>query len=413
VSSYTEALRNREFRGLFTATTLSLLGDRVAAVALAIVVYARSRSALLSALVFVCVFLPYLAATPLAALGDRFPRRKMMVTADVSRAGLVALLAIPDTPLPVLYLLLLAVTAFEPVFEASRTAVTVDVFGSGPTYIAASSLNGLSYQALQVGGSALGGLGVAALSTPGVLLFDAATFLVSAALIRWYVTERPAAQPAGTGDGTRATLRATVNTGSRTILGDAMLRSWLLYALVLGTVLMAAESLCVAQAHELGHGTVAAGWLAAAMPAGGVIGTVLFGRILTGAHARNALLPAAGAALLALVLAAYHPTVAGSLVWWTLAGIGAGAINFVAPLYIAHAPAEYRSVALGLATTGLMVGQGIGGLTGGVLANLIGATLAIALIAELGLLALITLARSWPAIPALPGEMPGVGRTEA
>jgi MFS family permease len=374
-------------------------------------VYDRSRSPLLSALVFVCLFLPYLFAAPLAAFGDRFPRRTLMVSADIARAGLVALMALPHVPLPILYALLLAVTAAEPIFEGSRSAITAEVFELGPTFIAASSLNALSFQALQIGGSLLGGALVALVTVHGVLLFDAVTFLASAALIRRYVTARPPAHATASGDeddDERATprLRDSVRDGGRVILGDRMLRSCLLYIVLIASVLMAAESLCVAQARALGHGDVAAGWLAAAMPIGGCLGTVLFGRFLTGARARRALLPGAALTMLPLILTGYHPTLPTVFALWTVAGLGAGAINLVMPIYTAKIPNEYRSLGYGIGSTGLMVGQGVASLTGGLIATAVGATLTVTLLGELGLLAVAALAARWPALPAFPGEAP-------
>lgn len=410
VGTYTAALRNREFRGLFSATTLSLIGDRVAAVALAIVVYDRSGSPLLSALVFVCLFLPYLFAAPLAAFGDRFPRRTLMVSADVLRAGLVAVMAVPGLPLGIIYVLLLAVTAAEPMFEGSRSAITVEVFENGPTYVAASSLNAVSFQALQIGSSLLGGALVAVATVRGVLMLDAVTFLVSAALIRRFVSARPPAYMTGSDadpGGSTPRLRDSVRAGAWAILRDRMLRSCLLYIIVIASVSMAAESLCVAQARELGHGDVATGWLAAAMPVGGCLGTVLFGRLLTGGRARAALLPSGAASMLALVLTGYHPTLPTVFTLWALSGVGLGTINLLMPIYMANIPNDIRSLGYGLGSTGLMVGQGVAGLTGGLIATTVGPSLTITLLGELGLLAVAALALRWPVLPRFPGEDEG------
>ncbi len=54
--SYSEVLRVPQFRAVFLAQLLSLLGDRAAAVALAVLVYDRSGSPVLTATVFALTF---------------------------------------------------------------------------------------------------------------------------------------------------------------------------------------------------------------------------------------------------------------------------------------------------------------------------------------------------------------------
>src|SRR5664279_2558443 len=78
---------NAEFRGMFTARLLSRIGDHLAKVAIAILVYDRTGSTALAATTYALTFLPWLVGTPLlSAVGDRFPRRSVLVWCDVIRA---------------------------------------------------------------------------------------------------------------------------------------------------------------------------------------------------------------------------------------------------------------------------------------------------------------------------------------
>jgi MFS family permease len=113
--------------------------------------------------------------------------------------------------------------------------------------------------------------------------------------------------------------------------------------------------------------------------------------------------------MLPLIAAGYHPTVPTVFVLWTVAGLGAGAINLVMPIYTAQIPNEYRSLGYGIGSTGLMVGQGLASLGGGLIATAVGASLTITLLGELGLLAVAVLAVRWPTMPALHGETPALG----
>jgi MFS family permease len=62
-----------EFRGLWTAQVLSLLGDQLARVALTVLVFDRTESALLTGLVYAVTYLPWLLGGPLlSGLADRY-----------------------------------------------------------------------------------------------------------------------------------------------------------------------------------------------------------------------------------------------------------------------------------------------------------------------------------------------------
>lgn len=99
-----------EFRALFFANLVSVIGDQLARVALAVLVFNRTDSAAWTALTYAMTFLPDVAGGALlAGLADRFPRRRVMVTADVVRAVLVAGMAIPGQPIVSLVVLLVVV----------------------------------------------------------------------------------------------------------------------------------------------------------------------------------------------------------------------------------------------------------------------------------------------------------------
>lgn len=123
-----DVFRVREFGALWASYVLSFGGDRLALVALTILVYDRTRSPLLAAVAYAAGTVPYfLGALFLSGLADRLPRRGVMVTCDVLRAGLVAVMLVPRMPLDALIGLLYAVTAVQPVFDSARSAVIRDV----------------------------------------------------------------------------------------------------------------------------------------------------------------------------------------------------------------------------------------------------------------------------------------------
>ena len=94
-----------EFRALWLSQGLTVTGDQLAGLAIAVVVYQRTESALLTAFTYALTLLPPLIGGPLlSALADIFPRRRVMIVCDLTRASLIGLMALPDMPLGALWL---------------------------------------------------------------------------------------------------------------------------------------------------------------------------------------------------------------------------------------------------------------------------------------------------------------------
>ena len=126
--TFREVFGVREFRPLLGNLLLSTIGDELARVALTVLVYQRTSSALLSAITFAISYLPWLVGGPvLSALADRLPRQRVMVATDAGRAVLVALMAVPGMPLPALLALMFVLAMCSPPFESARSALVADV----------------------------------------------------------------------------------------------------------------------------------------------------------------------------------------------------------------------------------------------------------------------------------------------
>src|SRR3984957_1475067 len=87
---FREVFAVAEFRALWLAQLLSVVGDQLARVALTVLVYDRTRSAFLAAVTFVVSIVPtFFGGVALAWLADRYPRRAVMIACDMIRAILV------------------------------------------------------------------------------------------------------------------------------------------------------------------------------------------------------------------------------------------------------------------------------------------------------------------------------------
>ena len=174
---------NREFRALSIARVVSYIGDAVSLVALMLYVADTAGQALAAALLLlVGDFAPALLSPLTGVVSDRFNRKHVMIGCELAQGGLLLIIAVLLPPLWLLLALVgLRATIGHTFQPAARAAI--------PSLVAASELEQanatLGFGAN--GGEALGPFLAAALfplvGVRGVLLVDAATFLVSAVLL--------------------------------------------------------------------------------------------------------------------------------------------------------------------------------------------------------------------------------------
>jgi MFS family permease len=358
-----------------------------------VLVYQRTESALLSAFTFAISYLPWLVGGPvLAALADRYPRHRVLIGSDVVRALLVAVMAIPGTPLPVLLALLLAVSVCAPPFEAARSALMADVL-EGDRYAVATSLTGITLQLSQLIGFLLGGVLLTAFSASTALLANAATFAVSALWLSRGLQRRPA-PVAEDGSGPRSLLQ-DAGSGLRFLAGSPRLRG------IVGLLWMsslfgnAPEGIAAPLAIELDGSTSTTGLLLAATPAGTVLGGLVVGRLCPPALRDRLMAPLAVLWMVCVLLAGLVPSwldpgtpaLVLVLALFFVGGIGAA---FLIPLNVAFVqavPSAYRGRAFGVAVAGLSGVQGVGVLLAGLGAERFSPGVVVALAGGIGLLA--------------------------
>ena len=273
-------LQSRGFVRLLTGQAVSSLGDWVATLAFIAAAAALTSNQAAVAVVLILRLVPPIFAAPVGGVfADRFDRRTIMVTCDLSRAALISL--VPFVGIGPLYAIAFVHECISLFFIPARDA-------SVPRLVRRDNLeeaNGLvlatSYGTLPLAAAVFSGLAVAAGHIPGALpfatyfrahttgfafFFDAATFLFSAAMIAGLPLkhkERPE----------HIAFMSGVKEGFSYVLSHPGLRS-LAYGLVVsmfgGGVLFAIGIFFI---HEtLGGTDVQFGWLAALWGAGMGIG---------------------------------------------------------------------------------------------------------------------------------------------
>lgn len=372
-AGFAGVLRLPEFRVLWSADVQSLLGDQLARVALSVLVYDRTGSGLVTASVYALSFLPaLLGSLVLGPLADRLPRRALLVGGDLIRAVLLAVMALPQLPVAVLAALLAVSVLVGTPWKAAESALVVDILAA-EDYVLGAGLRTATVQAAQLAGFALGGLVVAGVGTRPALLVDAATFLASAIVIRLGVHARAAAhvrhRPDEPGRGWWAGLGA--------VFGDRRLRQLVGLAWLLGIVVVP-EGLAAPYAHALGGGPRTVGVLLAALPAGVLIGSVIYARWLAPPTRAVLVGPLAIGAGIPLIGCAGTPPLAVTVILWAVSGLCTAYQIQVITEFVQTIAPGIRGQGISIASGGLLAAQGIGLVAGGAVAQLASPATAIA-----------------------------------
>ncbi|MFD6291580.1 MFS transporter [Streptomyces sp. NPDC060205] len=351
---YGRAFAVGEFRFVFAAHALSLLGVVVSEIALTVLVYELTRSPLLSALAFALGFLPYLVGgTLLSGVADRFPARRVLVVCDLVCAGCAALMALPATPVAALLALRCAIAAVSPVFSGTRMATLTEILGDGDLFVLGRSLLRIVSQSAVLVGFGLGGVLLAFVPPRGALVITFGTFLASALLLRVGTRRRPARTGAG------PLMRYSL-AGTRQVLADRRIRALLLLLWVPPMFVVAPEALAAAYADEIGVGTAWIGLLMCAMPVGTIAGELYAGSALTPAARSRIVLPLAGCGLLPLLAYPFHPDLGWILLALLVAGSTGAYTLGLDRWFVDAVPEELRGRAMTVHTAGLMTIQGVG-----------------------------------------------------
>ncbi|MFF8964457.1 MFS transporter [Streptomyces globisporus] len=348
-----------EFRAVFAAHLLSLLGVVVSELALTVLVYDLTGSPLLSALTFALGLLPYIVGgTLFAGVADRYPARRVLVVCDLLCAACVAVMLVPATPVAGLLALRCLVAAIAPVFTGTRMAALTDILGEGDLYVLGRSLLRIVSQSAMLIGFGAGGVLLTVLSPRGAITVTVVTFLCSAALLRFGTQDRPARATSGGGAG--GTLLKESLSGARLVLGDRRIRALMLLFWLPAMFVVAPEALAAPYADAIGASPAALGLLLCAMAVGHIGAELFVGSALSPRNRSRIVLPVAAAGLLPLLVYAVRPGLPLALAALALAGAGAAYVIGLDQWFVDAVPQELRGRAMTLLTAGLMTVQGLG-----------------------------------------------------
>lgn len=390
------------------ASGVSLLGNQLAALAIPWFVLATTGSAARTGLVGLASVLPAVLAAFLGGtVVDRLGPKRASVVSDLLSGVMVALVPLlyltVGLPFGLLLVLVFLGALLDTPGRTARQALLPDL--AGLARMSLERVNG-AYHSLEnlagLAGPLLAGVLVAAIGASTVLWVDAATLLISAALVAAAVP--PLAVPAGPSSGG---FRADIAAGWQVLWRNPFLRTITATAAVLnflGTPLFAV--VLPVYARQIYGSATALGVLMAGFGGGMLAGSLLFS--LRGEQLPRRSLLLGGLLVTALPLGALVtlPSLPLAVAVLVLAGLGFGPINpLILTVMQEQVPADLRGRVFGTILGTVMTAAPLGMVAAGYLVEAIGLRPVLAVIAG-GFMAIAAIALVAPGFHALNAQPP-------
>ena len=392
--TYRQLFAVREFRVLFVVQCLNIGSYAVASLALGTITFEATGSPVLTALAMFGAPLLRLVGQSLFGSGSDLVRPRTALVLVVA-ASLVAdlLQAIPHLAWGWRFVLLALPPLVTSALGGSMMALVSDILPPDGFILGRATMN-IAVGGMQIVGFGIGGLLLARFTTTQLFLGSAAALLVAVVLLRLGLSDHP---PRAV---TTSLVRRTREVNRR-LLGSRVVRPIYLTLWVPNGLIVGCEALFVPFAGER------AGYLFAVSAAGMLTGDVVVGRFVPTALRDKLIGPLRF--LLAVPYLGFFlvPALPYAAALAFVASAGYAASLPLQERLVTHTDGEMRGQVFGLQSTGLMVGQALGALLGGVAAAALGVGPDAAAQA-MGLMALASLVVSLSLIPGLRRSRLGV-----
>lgn len=265
---------NRDFRRLFAAHAISRAGDAFHTVALVVLVFNLTGSGLSVAGTVAFEVLPVLLLGPVVGLVvDRYPRRSLLVLADLLRAALALVVALFGQSVAVAYAVAFGLSALTVLFNPAAASLLPEVVESDDLVDANAAL-WTSAVVAQIILAPLAGVLIAVHGTAPAFGLNAASYILSAALLAGLRSGRA---PAATGRGGWRDVLA----GAHTVRAHPLLARLAIVQLLAALSAGATSGLLVVlAAARLGVGPSGFGLLLGAIGLGAALGPLLLRRLI-------------------------------------------------------------------------------------------------------------------------------------
>jgi MFS transporter, NRE family, putaive nickel resistance protein len=322
-----QPLKNSTFARLYIAQAISLLGDALTWLGLALlaVELAGDRAPSILATALTCRIIAFIVCAPVVGIiADKFDRQLILIGTHLVRMVLVGLLPFVQT-IWQLYLIVLVINIFHACFTPTYQAMIPSIT-KPQEYAPAMALASVTYQTLNMIGPGLAGFFAGWLGARTIFWLDSGSFLLAALIM---ITIR---QPL-TGSNSQIAIKPPTNYFSRLAIGTQLLFGdrFLRYALALqlvgaiigGQILVNTVSY-VQSILQLGDREY--GWVMMALGVGMVIAAVIIAKIQQ--YVARHLVMFGGAALMIMAMfGADRSSLLGLILLWVWIGIGKNSID--------------------------------------------------------------------------------------
>lgn len=379
-------LRNRMFRRLWTARAISFIGDGIAITALVLHVGSTNGTGTAVGALLLAQALPHLAGPMAGVIADRIDQRRLMIACNVGNTVVFAMAAWLLPGLLGLMLLVATSSILDTIFgPAGRSAIPALV--DEDDLLTANAWLGTALNMQVAIGPLLGGLFVATLGIRGALVADAASFLLSAALLL-----RVSPLPPNRSGSARTSFLADTWAGLAYVRRHAVARA-VVITLFLGVAFAGIDNVALVflSREVLGAGALGFGVVAAAFGIGMLVASIA---LSSGRRRSPRMLFIGGWTLTA---AGTFLTGIAPVLWFAVAaqaigGLGNGADNVASDTLIQRSvPREMLGRVFGVTSTAAFVGAGIAYAAGGPLLDATSPRF-VFLVAGVGVLAVVGLA---------------------
>jgi len=391
---------NRSFRRYYVGQTFSYAGDGLRLIAIPLLVYRLTGSALSVGLTYALEFGPFaLFGLVGGSLADRLDRRGLMIGADFVRFAVLATFALGYAynflTLGMLYGGIVIISLAAAVFMGGQASSVPYLIGKDRATQAMSALLAAE-QVTQMILPPVGGAFFALVGPLPALAINAATYLLSQATFATVPTLGPA-KPSGLPS--VRTIATDITIGFRFLWSDAALRTFAGLSLTFNFFgLMVGASLIPFLKRDLGAGDLVVGYVFGLMAVGSLAGSWLagrvprswpFGRIMIAAYAADGIAFVPVMFTHQLVIAVAFLALTDVCVLFEIAQIVGWRMRIV--------PEELIGRIFGVARLIALLGTVPGALLGGVLADRYGARMPI-IVAGWGYLAMALAVAALPAV---------------
>ena len=364
--------------GLVAANVLAVVGNSITLVALPLYVLAETGSAVLTGALAVATTLPVVLGGALGGvLVDRFGYRRSSIVADL--VGAVTIAAVPllhvttGLPLGILFALVFATNLLDAPGQGARTALVPEAAGrAGVPLDRAMGWWGAAQRTGSLVGAPLAALLVAWTGPLAVLVLNAATFVLSAALVRLAVPvdlQHDAGAKETAGPTPVEPYWASLRAGLRVMWDNRLLRAVVLMVVLTNALDVGLISVALPVYASVELTAAAYGLLVGAFGLGAITGSLLFSAL--GQRVSRRWTYAVGFALtgppVCFVLAA-QPGLAVCLAAMVLGGLAAGSLNpIIGTVLLEQVPAQMRARVNGAVSAGAWSAMPLGAIGAGVL----------------------------------------------